>query len=318
MKQRFLNKAKTFLPFLSEAVAMRCDSIAFARSFEHIEKELLETEFQKLKSEQVIDYDFSAPDGAQAITHRRITQLGQAEWVDHYADDLPAFDVKAEESSVKTETFGGHYFWTVEELDATAMDPTIRLDAERKKSAEDAMRRKHDRVAAVGSEKHGRTGFVNDEHVPLVTPITGDFPNSSADEVRADIQKLLRAVEINSGDNAKATHLGVDQGTWTILNQPYGDNNDRTLRQWLLENEDNLKEIYQWNYLDTADEAGTGPRLVAHQKGKDVVKYNAVIVSKERAPQDDNLKVKVPVYGKTGFTEWRKPLYGAYMDGVGA
>lgn len=317
MKRRFLQTAKTFLPFLSAAIAMRCDSIAFARSFEFIEKELQETEFEKLKSEEVIDYDFSAPDGAIAILHRQVTQLGQAEWVDHYADDLPPFDVKAEEFSVKTETFGGHYFWTVEELDRVAMDPTIRLDAERKKSGQDAMRRKHDRIAAEGSTKHGRTGFVNDANVPLVTPTTGTWSTATDDQVIADVQKLLRAVETNSGENAVASHLGVDRTSWARLNQPYGDNKNYTLKKWLLENEDGLKEIFQWNYLDTADAGGTGPRLVAWRKSKDVVKYNAVIVYKELSPQDNNLKVKVPVYGKTGFTEWRKPLHGAYMDGIG-
>lgn len=315
MNKRFLQRARTFLPFLSEEVSLRCDSIAFARAFEYIEKELQETEFEKLKAEQYIDYDTSAPDGADAITHRQITQLGQADWVDHYADDLPAFDVKAGESSVKTETFGGHYFWTVEELDKVAMNPTIRLDAERKKSAQDAMRRWHNKVAAVGSTKHGRTGFVNDANVPLVTPITGTFSSATTDQIIADIQKLLAAVEINSGENGKATHLGVDRQTWSILNRPYGDGKDYTLRKWLLENCDDLKEIFQWNVLDTAS-ASSGRRLVAWQKDKAVVKYNAVIVYKERAPQDKNLKVIVPVYAKSGFTEWRKPLYGAYMDGI--
>jgi hypothetical protein len=314
MKRRFLQYAKTFLPFLSAAVAMRCDSIAFARSFEHIEKELQETEFEKLKSEEIIDYDFSAPDGAASITHRQVTQLGQPDWVNHYAGDLPAFDVEAVEFPVATAIFGGHYFWTVEELDQVAMDPTIRLDAERKKSAQDGMRRWHDKVAAVGSTKHGRLGFVNSDVVPLTTPITGDFANSTDDEVIADIQALLRSVETNSGENAVATHLGVDRGTWARINQPYGDNKNYTIRKWLLENEDALKVIYQWNHLDTADVAGTGPRIVAHRKAKDVVKYNAVIVYKELSPQDKDLKVKVPVYAKTGFTEWRKPLHGAYMD----
>lgn len=320
MKKRFIEQARTFLPYLSKEVQRRCDSIAFARAFEHIEKELQETEFQKLKAEELIDYDTSAPDGAEAITHRQVTQLGQADWVDHYADDFPAFDVKAEEFSVKTVTFGGHYFWTVEELDRVAMDPTIRLDAERKKSAADAMRRFHDRVAAVGSAKHGRTGFVNDPNVPKVTPITGDFDDEETtdDQIIADIQHLLRSVETNSGENAIATHLAVDPGTWSILQRPYGDNKNYTLKKWLLENEDGLKEIVQWNHLATADEAGTGPRLVAWRKAKDVVKYNAVVLYKERAPQDKNLKTTVPVYAKTGFTEWRKPLHGAYMDGIKA
>lgn len=318
MKNRFYRKALTFLPFLTQETQVRCDSIAFARAFEHVEKTLLEAEFEKLKSEELIDYDTSAPDGTQVIIHRLVTQLGQADFVDHYADDLPAFDVKAEEFPVKTVLFGGHYFWTVEELDQVAMDPdAVRLDTERKKSAGAAMRRFHDKMAAIGSPRHGATGFVNSPYVPKVTPITGGFnlEDTTNDEIIADIQHLLRAVEINSGQNAYATHLAVDPGTWAILGRPFGDSKDYTIKRWLLDNEDNLKEIVQWNYLATAGDDG-GPRIVAWNKSKETVKYNAVIIYKELAPQLKNLKATVPVYAKTGFTEWRKPLYGAYMDGV--
>lgn len=322
MKKRILYYARSFLPFLSSTAQMhlaqmRTDSIAtISKTFEHLEQEIQETGFEKLKSEQFIDYDSSAPDGAETIAHEQETQLGQPDWVDDYASDLPNFTVKVEKTAVATATFGGHYHWTTDELDKAAMEPRYRLDSSRKKSAMDGMRRWHDKVAAIGSTKHGRTGFVNDATVPLVTPITGDFATATDDEVIADIQKLLRAVEINSGEHAVATHLGVDRTTWTRLNKPYGDNKSWTLRKWLLENEDHLKKIEQWNHLDLADAAGTGPRLVAWRKAKDVVRYNAVFLYKEEAPQKENLMTKVPVHAKTGFTEWRKPLHGAFMDGV--
>lgn len=312
----FVTKAKSFLPFLSEAVQTRCDSIAFARSFEHIEQELQETEFSPMLAEELIPYDTSAPDGAVAITHRIVTQLGQAEFIDQYADDLPAFDVKAEEFSVKTELLGGHYFWTVEELDRVAMDPTVRLDAERRRSAEENIRRKHDEIAFIGSTELGRTGFLNDANVPLVSPVTGTWSGATTDQIIEDIQTLIDSVMNATDDNHRADTLLVGSAEWTILNKPYGDAKDYTLRKWLLENVDGLKEIKRVSRLDLADVAGTGPRLVAYKKDKSVVKYNAVITYRERSPQDSNLKVKVPCYGKTGFTEWRKPLAGAYMDGI--
>lgn len=317
--------AISFLPFLSLAMqdrlmaspAIRTDSIAtLTKSFETLEKKVQETEFEKLKSEELIDYDSSADDGADTIAHEQETQLGQPYWSDDYADDAPSFTVKVVKTAVETDIFQGHYFYTVDELDKAAMPGTrTPLPVRRKKSAMDGMRRWHDTVAAIGSAKHGRTGFVNNPYVPLVTPTTGNFASATDDQVIADIQKLLRAVNINSGENAEATHLAVDRATWTRLNRPYGDDKSKTLRKWLLENEDNLKSIVQWKYLDTAS-ASNGRRLVAWNKSIDVVKYNAVYVYREEPPQKRGLKTIVHVYAKTGFTEWRKPLYGAYMDGI--
>lgn len=316
MKPRILNYAKTFLPFLTVAAATRCDSIAFARSFEYVEKELQETEFEPLKSEEFIPYDTSVPAGAQTVTHRTITQMGQAEFVDHYADDLPFVDVRADEFSVDTKLIGEKYMWTVEELDAVAMDPTIRLDAERKKSAVDAMRRKHDEIAAIGSAKHGRAGFINSTVVPDVTPVTGDFGNATDEEVVADLKRLIAAVRIATLGNHEADTLLVDDATWERINMPYGDDKNTTIKKWLLENVDSLKKIALWPRLNTADTAGTGPRLIAYKNSKEVVKYFNVITFRELAPQYKNLKVDVPCYGKTGFTNWRKPLAAAYMDGA--
>ena len=316
MKPRFVALAKTFLPFLSAAVALRCDSIAFARSFEFLEKDLQVEEYAPTKAEQFIPYDTSVPPGAMTVTHRLVSQVGKAKWVDGYAGDLPIVDVKAQEFSVDCRTFGVKYHWTLEELDAVAMDPTVRLDVERKKSASDACRRFHDEVAAIGSAEFGRKGFINATVVPLVTPITGTWSSATDDQVIADVQKLIEAPRVATLDNHQADTLLVGDLGWARLNRPYGDNKTYTLRKWLLENIDGLKEIAVWDRLNLANAAGNGQRIMAYKKSKEVVKYFSVITFKEEAPQPKDLRVDVPCRAKSGFTNFRIPLAAAYMDGI--
>src|SRR5690606_18221488 len=101
--------ARLFASMMDPGVQQRLDSIGtavFARQFELIEQEITRTEFSPLKSEEFIPYDTSAPAGTQSITHRTVTQTGNADFVDHYADDLPHADIYAEEFTVKVEDLG--------------------------------------------------------------------------------------------------------------------------------------------------------------------------------------------------------------------
>lgn len=308
-------KARFFTPLLSEGARLRCDSIAFTRSFEHLEREYDRTEFAITKSQKFIPYDTSAPKGARTIKHRIITDLGEADFVDPMADDLPDIDVKGDEFEVETAGLGERYSWSLEELDAIALDPSIRLDVERKRSAREAMDRKHDEIAAIGSAKHGRQGFINSSLVPTVSPITGTWASATSDQIIADVLKLIDAPRVATLEHYPATDLLVGNAAWAILNRPRA-NTDTTIREWLLKNVDGLSSIDVWGRLDLANAGGNGPRLIAYHKHPKVLKYHCVNLFEEVAPQYKNLKAVVPCRGKTGFTEIRRPKAIAFMDGT--
>lgn len=311
-----LAQAKRLHPYLSESVQRRCDSLAFARSFEYVEKELNRIEYLPLQSEVLIPSgSFGASEGHKKVTYRIIEDTGSADFLDHHADDQPRADVNASESSVDMQHLSIEYAWTVMELDAVAADPTIRLDVERKRSAIDAARRKHDEIAAIGSTKFGMKGFLNSTIVPLVSPITGGWSAATADQVIADVQKLMDAPRIATGNNHEADTLLVDDTNWAVLNKPRA-NTDTTIRKWLLENIKNLKTIEPWSRLNLGNAAGNGPRAVSYKKDPAVVRYYNVLLMKELPPQHRNYEVKIPCYGVTGFTNIRRPKAVAYMDGV--
>lgn len=313
--------ASAYYQHLDPAVQMRLDAVggstAFARQFEFIEQELVRVEFSPLQSEKFIPYDTSYPLGTQLVTHRTVEQVGQADFVDHQADDLPHVDVAAREDSVKVEMLGVQYYFTIDDLNRAAMDPNFRLDVERKQSAIDATRRKHEEIAWIGSTKYSRTGFINSASVPLVTPITGSWTAStSSDLIVADITKLWGSIATATKDAIQPDTLLLPVASYGIIaSKAYGTNSDRTILSYLKDNLDGLKEVGKLSLLDTAG-AGSTKRMVAYKKDKTVAKYIAIEVFGEEAPQRRGLKVITPCHGKTGFTDIRKPLGIAYMDGI--
>jgi hypothetical protein len=307
-------QAQALRPFLSPEAQLRCDSIGFARSFEHIEKELERVEYAPLMSEILIPSGaYGASPGHKTVTYRIISQSGAADYVKGKSNDIPRADVHATEFEVKIEALGVEYAWDVMELDSVAVDPTVKLDAERKKAAIDAVRLKHDEAAAIGSTKLGRTGFINSPLVPVLTA-SGVFSGLTTDVMIAQIRRVLDAPRVATDNIHIADTLAVDDGTWELLNAPRA-NTDTTTRKWLMENL-KIKNIEVWSRLNLANAAGNGPRIIAYKKDPGVVRYYNVQLMKELAPQSRDYEVVVPCYGYTGFTNIRRPKAMAYMDGV--
>jgi hypothetical protein len=317
---KYIFLARAYAATLDPDVQMRLDSVggstAFARQFEFIEQELVKTVFAPLKSEELIPYDTSYPAGITSVTHRTVTETGQADFVNHYADDLPNVDVFTQETEVKVEPIGVQYFFSTLDLQRAALDSTFRLDSARKESAINAMRRKHDEIAAIGSTRYGRTGFINSAAVPLVTPITGTWSGATSDQIVADIAKLWNSIPVANLDTDRPDTLVLDIASHQLIStKAYGTNSDKTILQYLKDNFDGLKTVERWSRLATAG-AGSTKRAIAYKKDKSVAKYIVPEVFAEEPPQRKSLKVVTPCHAQTGFTDVRKPLAIAYMDGV--
>ncbi len=319
---KYIFLARLYAATLDPDTQARLDSVggstAFARQFEFIEKELVNTQFAPLKSEELIPYDTSYPAGITSVTHRTVTQSGQADFVNHYADDLPNADVYTQENSVNVEPIGVQYFFSVMDLQRAALDPTFRLDSARKESAMMAIRRKHDEIAAIGSTRYGRTGFINSSAVPIITVITGNWSTTAtSQQIVDDLAKLWNSIPVANLDTDKPDTLALDIASHQLIStKAYGTNSDRTILQYILANFDGLKKVDRWSRLSTAG-AGSTKRIIAYKKDPSVAKYCAVEVFAEEPPQRKSLKVVTPCHGQTGFTDIRKPLAIAYMDNVG-
>lgn len=287
----------------------------FAREFEHIDQELVRTEFAPLVGEELIPYDAGGGPTAQAETYRMVTQVGRAKFAAHTAGNMPTVDVVGKEYTQKTEQLHVGYRYTVMDL-LRAAEGTIKIDTEVKRSAVEAIARLHEETAALGNTDFGWYGFANCGDVPLVTPLTGDWLDSATtpDDILNDILELIHSVKSATKGVIDADTLAIPLSYEKVFNRRLGDGSDTTIRAWVLAHIPQLKQIKSWHFLDTADDAGTGPRVVAYRKTKDVLRYFANSMFNEQAPQYEGLDIKVPCWGVSGGMSIRKPLGMAYMD----
>jgi len=287
----------------------------FARELEWIDSKLEREEFAPLKSEALIPYHPMGGPGVDTVTYRKVTELGQAEFIGNGTTQLPRVDVVGTEFSRRVENLGVAWAVTVFDLLKVAANPTIHIDTERKAAAVNAVRRLHDRTAFQGNALLGWTGLVNDANVPIVTPITGDWANPATLplQIVADINKLTWQIFVATKELYEPETLLIPTSLGVTLDMPLGADADKTVRTYILSNSTHIKKIETTHYLETAGVGGT-PRVLAYKRHPDVVRYGANEMFAEEPQQAKGLEIETPCHGRTSGTQIRRPLAMAYMD----
>lgn len=283
----------------------------FQRELEHVDTELQRTKFAPLKAAEFLDITAGGGPNVNQETYRKVTELGEAEWSGGASTEVPYVDVVGTEYTRDVRNLTAGYRYSVIELQNAALG-TIRLDAERKEAAVNAIRRKMDAAALIGNTKLGWTGLFNDPNVPLVTAITGNWTTSATGhQIAADLGKLIRSIFKVTLENYEAKVLGLPTDFVEALDKPLTTTSDIPVREYV-EKLYGVKIITS-HHLNTAG-AGGIKRVVACAKGKDVARFIANQPFAERPPQDAGMDVRVPCYARAAGTQVRQPLAVAYMD----
>lgn len=284
----------------------------FARELEHIDAELQRTKFAPLKASEFLEITSGGGPGVNEETYRKVTEVGAAKWSSSQDTEVPYADVVGTEYTRKVTQLTSGYRYTVVELQNAATSPTVRLDAERKEAAVNAIRRKMDNAALIGDAALGWTGLFNDPNVPLVTAITGNWTTAATGhQIAADVGKLVRSVFKATKENYEASILGVPTAMVDAFDKPLTTTSDITVRAYV-EKVYNVTIITS-HLLDTASGAN-GFRAVAAAKGKDVARFIANQPFQELKPQEVGTNINVPCFGRAAGTQVRQPLAVAYMD----
>jgi hypothetical protein len=93
------------------------------------------------------------------------------------------------------------------------------------------------------------------------------------------------------------------------------DYTSETILTTFLKQSDMIRNVDQWNRLDTADGSG-GPLAICYQRNPRVVKMVIPIDFEMRPPQPRNLAFTVPCRARYGGVSWRQPLAAVYVVGL--
>lgn len=302
------------------AIGFKLDSEATAalgRQLEYVKTRTFDVLYATLKSRIFIPTSNETPSGAESIVMRSWDITGMAKIVTAKDDDLPLVDTFVLEEPVKVKSVGAAYRYDLQELRSSAMSGS-RLEVRRAQTARMAVERKLDEIAAIGDAAAGLGGFLTNANVPLVVLPNGTWSTATSAEIIEDLNFLVQSVITNTLEIHTPDTVLLDTASFAIVSQkPVSADNQTTVLQSFLKNNPYITGVDQWTRLNTADAAGTGPRIMTYNRNPLYVEQEIPQEFEQLPPQPKGLKFLIPCHARTGGTIWHYPRSAAYADNAG-
>lgn len=298
------------------------ETATFTRQLEHVITEVYRVQYPELRAQDFIPLDTSVPSGAQSFVWRIWDWRGMAKILDSYADDLPTVEIMGAERAQVIHSLGVGYSYSIQDQRAAAM-AGFPLDTEKGNAAKRAHLNKIEVLAAFGDAAAGLPGMLNNPNVPLLTPpgdIAGDWmdPATSALSIKADLHTIARSIRTTTKTTETPDTLLLPPSIFDKLaTTPLSSSIEKPILRAFLDADPYIRNVDQWPYLETADAAGTGPRVVAYRRDKRVISLVIPQQFEQFPPQAQNLGFKIPCHSRYGGVTIRYPLGMVYVDGVG-
>jgi len=295
----------------------RCDAgeTAFmARQLEQILGRTYDIKYPELKARKFIPVSNEVNSGAQSYTYRQWDEFGIAAIISNYADDLPMVDAFAKEFTAKIESLGASYHYTIQDIRSAAF-AQVDLDSRRSMAVRRAIETRIDLMAAFGVTALGTKGFLNANSTPVVSAITGAWTDATtAQQILDDLNKLVDSIIIVTKETIIPDTLILDNTSFQIANtKRASDFVEKSVLRSFLENSPYIKNIDQWQRLNTASANG-GRRIVAYKRDPEVLELVIPQEFEQFPPQAKNLAFNIPCHARMGGVSIRYPLGIAYMD----
>ena len=297
----------------------RADSITaiLSAQLESVSSKTYDVKYPALKAREMIPVDMSDDPGAETVSYQQWDEFGAAQYISNYADDFPMVTALAETFSSPVKSLGAGYQFTIQDLRRAAMAGASLTERDAR-AARRAIEMGIELAAATGGP--GFTGLANNVNVGIQAPITGAWIATPATglQVIADIGTLIRTFNVGNVDIFPCDTLAMDSTLYNYCNTTLMSNTGDTTKTILTAIKEafpQIRNIYAWPYLATADAAGTGPRIIAYAKDPDVLELKVPQDFEQFPPQQRNMSFSVPCHARTGGVVVRYPIAVRYMDG---
>lgn len=297
----------------------------FQRDLELISKEMFDIKYAKLKALQLIPVDMSLPAGIQTWTYRQFDSLGEAKLITDFAKDLPMVNVEGDEVSVKFKNYGAAFGYSIEEIEAGAMEGGPQLDRQRAEACRKTLDQKLDKAASVGDATAGLLGLLNQANTTTFTPGDKDAGGTSwldgsgnivatAEEMLKDLHGMIRKVVVDTKEVERPTRIILPTGQYMAADvTPRSDNSDVTVLKYFMSNSG--VEVVSWERCAGAGTNGAD-LAVAYDPKPLNVRLLLPIPYQQMMPQLDNMAYKVNARLKTGGVISPFPKSICYASGI--
>lgn len=296
----------------------------------YIEQEVYRIQYPDIIYPQLVPVDTSANEWAKSITYFSLDRVGQADWFDGMASNMPVADINRAKYEQTIEMAGIGYRYTLEELGHAMMVPGTNLSSERAEAARRAYEEFMDRLARVGDSRKGVTGLFNNANVTREDAIADGTGSSalwtakSADQIVRDVNNSLLGVYENSLTVEMADTVLLPIAAMTTLAQKRVENTTMNALQYLKENNLYTQQtgapLMIRGVLDLSD-AGSGGvgRMVTYRRDPRVVKFHVPMPHRFLPVwQTGPITFDVPGIFRVGSVDIRRPGAFRYVDGITA
>lgn len=297
---------------------------ALDQQLEYLKAQTYDIQYPDMKFRTLLPISNEAGPGAETISYLQWDEYGMADIIANYADDLPRVDTLVEKFSQPVHSLGDSYEYSVQDLRRAAMAGN-NLDGRRAMIARRGIERKMEDLAATGDAKGKLKGFLNHPNIPIYTATSDGtatewFDGRPTPKTPALIQKDVHDLVDNVRVSTKEIYTPDTVILWTEgfgywAQTPVGTDNQTTIMRSFLANSPFVQNIDSWYKLDTADAAGTGPRIVAYVRSPEVMTFEIPQEFEQFPPQARNLAFVTPCHARVGGFVLYYPLAAAYMDG---
>jgi hypothetical protein len=293
------------------------ETAVFARELEEIDKRLFEKKYPEYKGTILVPVATGISHGADEYTYRWMEELGQAELLTNYGDDVPMVDAGGDEETSKLVSFAAGYQYTVQDLRRSQMTGRP-IDARRGEACRRVLAKKVNDVIFFGESRKGITGFANNANVEVLAPTTGNWATATATQIIDDVRKMENDIFSDSKGAEMPDTLVLAASTFPNLSKPLGDNVDKTVLKFLKEpgNLMFIKNIEFAHELNTADAESDGPRAICYSRDGEKLEALVPIPFTQHPVIAKSLSFVVPCEVRVGGVVVRYPGSMRYVDGL--
>jgi hypothetical protein len=291
----------------------------------HIEPQVVRIKYPELNYAQFIPIDTSAAEWAKSVTFFSLDQVGQADWFNHMAKDVPFADIQRQKFEAGIEMAAIGYRYTLEELGQAMMLPGTNLTIERAAAARRAYEEMVHGVAMYGDSRKNWLGLTNHSAISVINQ-TSTFQtlvvaNNTAAVLQA-VNALLTNIWQASLTVEMADTLLLPISVTTLFSMTQLPSTTMNLAEWIAKNNLYVTQtgaaltMRAVRGLDTAGASGNG-RAVAYRRDPDVVKMHIPMPHRFLSVwQTGPIVYDVPGLFRMAGLEVRRPGACRYMDGV--
>lgn len=294
----------------------------------YIEPQVVRIKYPELNYAQLVPVDTSAAEWAKSITFFSVDMVGQADWFNHMARDVPIADIARNKFEQGIEMAAVGYRYTLEELGQSLMLPGTNLPVERAAAARRAYEEMVYNVTLYGDTRKGWLGLTNHTS-PTVVNVATSFAASVAAGTLAGVAAILQVINgtltgiwQSSLTVEMADTILLPLSTMTLLSMTQLPNTTMNLLEWIKKNNMFTQETGQEltirgiRGLDTASASGGG-RMIAYRRDPEVIKIHIPMTHKFLPVwQTGPILFDVPGIFRLAGLEIRRPGAFRYVDGV--